>query len=601
MTDSSLHAAAWTRSPADWIRDRDVDERPPVRSSCYVTVRDGTRLAVDVWLPAAGGVVPTIVALTPYYRRFALGARAVADPCPGLGPYRDLFPRHGYAFVAVDVRGTGASFGSRAGMRAPLERLDAYDVVDWTVRQAWSDGAVGLTGISYVGAGADFAASTGHPAIRAVMPISSVWDTWGDMFYPGGLLFTGMLGGYGRMMEALDRDQRAVLAEYPYFSNPAFAGPAPVDEDPDGTLLQAALRAHDANFDMTDFITQLGFRGDALRHDPSFTTDTIAPRSYAAGIPADVAHYGVSGWMDGAGYTAGCIARFAALPNAAKRMLLGPWDHGARTHVSPARTVGPAPAFEMAAEMLRFFDAHVAGRDSGLGHEAPVHYYTMIEEAWHAANRFPPAGTAMQTLALGADGTMGWGEAGGAAGMVRHVASQSLGTGRHTRYERIAGQAVTAYYDDWHGRDAAMLCWTSAASIAEIEITGTPVVRLFFSADTRDAAVIVYLEDVGPDGHTRYVTEGALRASCRALNASTGLPLFTRAAQAHLLPGEVVELEIAMHPTSWLLRAGHRLRLALAGADRDHLVRVPFGQDPAFTVHWGPSMPSCLRIPVVPR
>ena len=303
MTDRSKGSPAWTMPPGAWIEGRARFEGAVARHSVYVPARDGTRLAVDVYRPETGGAVPAVLAFTPYYRRFALTAGSTADPCPGLGQYRDWFPRHGYALVAVDTRGTGASFGSRAGMRAPLERTDYHDVVDWVARQDWSNGRVGITGISYVGAAGDFAASLGHPAIRAVMPISSVWDTWGEMFYPGGLLYIGMLGGYGRMMEALDRDQRAVLADYPYFSNPDFAGPAAVDGD-DGTLLAAALRAHDANFDMTDFITQLGLRGEALRHDPTFTTDTIAPRTYAAGIPPGLAHHGVSGWMDGAGYTA---------------------------------------------------------------------------------------------------------------------------------------------------------------------------------------------------------------------------------------------------------------------------------------------------------
>ena len=162
------------------------------------------------------------------------------------------------------------------------------------------------------------------------MPVSSVWDTWGDMFYPGGLLYVGMLGGYGRMMEALDRDQREVLADYPYFSNPAFAGPAAVDGD-NGALLRAAIAEHDANFDMTDFITQLGMRGDALRHDPGFTTATIAPETYAAGIPTGAcALWGE--WLDGWGGVYGgggaavrCVAQSGAAVAAGA---LGPWGRG---------------------------------------------------------------------------------------------------------------------------------------------------------------------------------------------------------------------------------------------------------------------------------
>jgi predicted acyl esterase len=68
-----------------------------------------------------------------------------------------------------------------------------------------------------------------------------------------------------------------------------------------------------------------------------------------------------------------------------------------------------------------------------------------------------------------------------------------------------------------------------------------------------------------------------------------------------LVPNEPARLDIALHPTSWLLLRGHRLRLALAGADRDHLARAPFGVSPLFTVHHGGAMVSALHVPVVPR
>jgi len=613
MTDGSIGSPAWVLPPGQYLAQRERSHNgSPRRFSLYVSVRDGTRLAVDVYLPTPapeGAKFPVVFAFTPYCRRFALAPASPnsAEAAPSVAQYRDLFPHYGYAFVAVDTRGTGASFGARTGMRAPEERIDYHDVVDWVSRQPWCNGRVGITGVSYVGAAADFAASMGHPAIRAVMPVSSVWDTWGDMFYPGGLLFIGMLGGYGRLIEALDLDRRELLRDYPYFSSPSLAGPAPVDEDPNGALLAQAIAGHAANFDMTDFITQFGLRGTALRHDPDFTTATIAPKTYAAGISPDLPHYGVSGWMDGAGYTAGAISRFHALPNAEKRLLLGPWDHGARTHVSPARNAA-APRFELLAEILRCFDEHVAERNTGLAQEQPVHYFTMIEEAWHAASSFPPSGTKMRIWVLGPNGNLLDSTATLTTGADQYRVDHGLGTGRNTRYERIAGQAVEEYYPDWHGRDDRMVRWTTAPLDAPIEVTGTPVADLWITADTPDAAIIVYLEDVAPDGHTRYITEGALRASCRAVaEAPPDHPHpgpyhpCTLDAQIYLAPGEPARLEIAMHPTSWLVRPGHRLRLALAGADRDHLARVPFGASPLLSVLRGGTHASALHVPMAPR
>src|SRR5690349_17943353 len=103
---------------------------------------DGCRLAVDVYLPPdAPGRVPAMLILTPYYRRFALQADAppASEACPGVARWRDLFVPRGYAVVAVDVRGTGASFGTRDSFRSPRERDDYARIAEWVAAQPWCD------------------------------------------------------------------------------------------------------------------------------------------------------------------------------------------------------------------------------------------------------------------------------------------------------------------------------------------------------------------------------------------------------------------------------------------------------------------------------
>ncbi len=183
-------AEAWRVPPRRYLREHPPDCEGERLSSRYVSVRDGTRLAVDVHLPGTApepGRYPTVVLFTPYYRRFALrsGHEAGVEACLNIAQFRDAFVPRGYAVVAVDVRGCGASFGCRDGFRSPRERNDSFDVVTWIVAQPWCDGQVGSTGISYVGAAADFLASTGHPAVKAVVPTFSVWDTWSNHLYPG--------------------------------------------------------------------------------------------------------------------------------------------------------------------------------------------------------------------------------------------------------------------------------------------------------------------------------------------------------------------------------------------------------------------------------
>ena len=126
--------------------------------SHYIAAEDGTRLAADVYLPAGGdgAQYPALLTLTRY-------RRGLEDPETGerintLSGLDLHFLAHGYALVKVDARGSGASFGTRPVEYGRQEVLDAYDVVDWVVSRAWSNGTVGAYGTSYTGTTAELLA-----------------------------------------------------------------------------------------------------------------------------------------------------------------------------------------------------------------------------------------------------------------------------------------------------------------------------------------------------------------------------------------------------------------------------------------------------------
>jgi hypothetical protein len=280
MSDSDRDSAAWRRTPSAYLSMRPAQGSVGRPRSLYIVMADGCQLAVDVYLPpGASGRLPAILIFTPYYRRFALRAHAPpeSEASPGVARWRDLFVPRGYALVAVDVRGTGASFGTRDSFRSPRERDDYAWIAEWVVAQPWSDGRIGATGISYVGAACDFLASSGNPAVRAIAPISAVWDTYIDHYYPGGLLLNWLAQSYDALIVALDHDRRDLLGEFAYFKDPNLAGPAPVDEDPRGDTRDAAVREHIANFRMPAFITEFRYHDDALPYDPQFTPASFSP------------------------------------------------------------------------------------------------------------------------------------------------------------------------------------------------------------------------------------------------------------------------------------------------------------------------------------
>ncbi len=605
MPDRDDLGGAWRVPPSRYLAGRPAEFVVGAPTSSYVAMPDGCRLAVDVILPNgdAGKRWPTVLILTPYIRRFQL-APGVNDvePSPNSYRYRDMFVPRGYALVVVDARGTGASFGTRDSFRSPREREDYRTIADWIVAQPWSDGAIGATGISYLGAACDFLASTGHKAVKAIAPLFAVWDTWTDNYYPGGMLIKRLALVYDELMLALDHDRRDLRSKFSYFANPALLGPMPVDADRDGSLAREAMKGHLANFRMPDFITEFKCRDDALPYDPGFTSASFSPYNYLDEIPKDVAVYAISGWMDGAGYANGALSRFLTLPNKHKRVLLGPWDHGARVNASPWRA-RQEPEFPVLGEVLRFFDQHLAGRPTGLDQEDPIHYFAVHAEEWRGAKSWPPV-TGSQRFYTAPGRQL-------AAAQPNDDTSDNTradftaGSGTQTRYERIAGIEATSYYADWSEREPKLLGFTTPPLESPLEIAGHPVVSLWLSASEPDAAVFVYLSEIEPDGVSRYVTEGVLRAIHRAeapcpRNYRTTWPWrsFARKDARPMPIGEPQLLRFALLPTAWRFAKGSRLKLSIAGADSDHFAQTPHGRPPLLTVHSGGDKSSILELPI---
>jgi putative CocE/NonD family hydrolase len=604
----SVSEPAWRVHPADYVAKRPVDFQLGMPSSQYVTMRDGCRLAVDVYVPQiAGGTAtekfPTLAFFTPYYRRFKLRPGGSGEVNPNTGKFRDFFVPRGYAVVVVDVRGTGASFGTRDSFRSPREREDSREIADWIVGQSWSNGVIGATGISYLGAAADFLASTGHPAVKAIAPLSAVWDTYSDNYFPGGIQLKSLTKVYDEMMIGLDHDRRDVLERFSYFNNPDFEGPQPVDADPDGTLLNRAIRQHLGNFRQTDLMAEFRFREEGLPYDPSFSSASISPYSVAHGIRSDVAILSVSGWLDGAGYMNGAISRYLTMSDNPRHLLLGPWDHGARIDVSPWRQ-SVEPTFPLLGEVLRFFDTYLLGLDTALRDEAPIHYYALHAEQWRAASHWPPIETRTR-LFLAPERRLA--ESAPAAGADDYQVDFTLGTGTHTRYERIAGIDSRHYYADWQGRTQRMLSYTSAPLQAAMELAGHGLVDLHLASSEPDAALFVYLTEVEADGTERYVTEGLLRAlhrkespAPRSYQTTWPFHSFARADAAPLQSGRVERIRIPLLPVAWRFAAGSRICLSISGADDDHCGQVPHGRPPLLTLSWGADHVSTLELPMLP-
>jgi putative CocE/NonD family hydrolase len=263
-------------------------------------------------------------------------------------------------------------------------------------------------------------------------------------------------------------------------------------------------------------------------------------------------------------------------------------------------------AFDHVGEMVRFFDAHLRERDGDVMAEAPVHYFTMGEERWKAASAWPPPGTTTRTLHLAAGGVLA--ESGSAdAGADEYAVDFGVGTGVHSRFgKHLSGGRFPSRYLDRAKAAPRLLTYTSAPLPDDLEVTGHPLATLFVSSTASDGAFLLYVDDVGPDGVVHCVTDGALRGSARQTSPAPywlegPFHPYRRDGVEPMVPGEVVELAFDLFPVSWLFRAGHCIRVSIAGADKDNFQHIAEEQSPVITVYRGGGHPSRVEIPIVPR
>ncbi len=574
-----------------------AQQTPPavVTTSEYVTTRDGTRLAVDVHLPstrAAGERLPALLELTRYWRASedpTTGARR-----PSLYSLDRFFLRNGYAVLKIDARGSGASFGTRQAEYGPQEVRDGYDIVDWVVRQPWSSGSVGAYGTSYSGTTAELLAAVEHPAVKAVVPGWSDFDIYTSPARPYGLI-TAFVEEWGNFVAALDRNDRAVMK----------GAVRRVDVDSTGALVAAAVAEHARNPDVGAWARQAEFRDARYADGPTWAD--LGPLRWKAEIErSNVPMLVLVSWLD-AGTTEGALDRLRTFRNPQKLVIMAT-SHGGGAHASPfvvdtTPIKGNPTEDEMAHKRLEFFDRYLKGVKNGVDAWPAVRYYTLGIEEYRESAMWPLPGTTVRRMYLAADGML----ASGAAtreGSDRYVVDFGVNTGPNNRWATQMGRPVLRL-NDRAAMDARMLTYTTAPLEADMHIAGSPTIDLMVSSTHTDGAVLVYLEDVDPTGRSRYITEGGLRLIHRKLSRDsvfgvTPYTSFARADAAPMRPGEPTRVHFRILPTSVVIKAGHRLRLAIAGADSGVLGRVPETGTPTLTIHRTPRNPSALALPIAP-
>ncbi len=564
----------------------------PVRS-VYVTMRDGVKIALDVVLPEGlpeGSRVPTILTRTRYWR---------SGEGEGPNMRQRFLTSHGYAVVWGDSRGTGASFGVWPHHRARDETVDFSEVMDWIVAQPWSDGTIGGWGNSYTANTNDWFAERNHPAFKAGISRFPDYDPYTDLYFPGGVPNAYMGSNWGGRVKEMDLNVPRTRGG----GTPV--GVKPVDEDADGSMVAAAVAARRHVPSVYESMRGLVYKDEAMPLWNGVSMDWWGIHSHAEEVQrSGSAIYSWASWTD-AGTAQGVLHRFMTLSNP-QRAVIAAWSHGARQDTDPFHPADyelSPPTEAQLLEDLCFYEAYVRGEG---GPMRELVYRTMGEDGWKRTSEWPLPETEATPWYFGDEGMLTR-EAPVTAGADEYEVDFSHTTGTRNRWATNNG-AGDVVYPDRSDADSKLLTFTSAPLERDLEVTGYPVVTLYLRSTHTDGAVFVYLEDVTPEGRVLYIGEGQLRLLHRKVSDEE--PPFVTVGPYHsykeadaepMVPGELAEVTFSLHPTSVLFRRGHRIRVAIGGADADTFARIPSEGHPVWMVERGPESASHIVLPVIPR
>lgn len=494
------------------------DDAPSADSGLYefslendtLEMKDGVRLAVTYYRPAAkapGETFPVIMEMLPYRKDdfFALGDYE----------YGAYFAKRGYVVARVDVRGTGGSEGSiPASEYSEAEISDAVELIAQLSQKRWSNGNVGMYGLSWSAFNSLMTAHRKPPALKAIIAAHGSTDLfYNDVHYIDGALH---IDSYAHQ---IDTDNA-------------------MPQSPDYRIDEAYFRNR---FDREPWLfTWLRQQQDG---------DFWRKESLKFKTPLEVPAYLIGGLLDGYRDFVMDVGQKSKAPVIAE---IGPWNHA-----WPEYGV-PGPNYEWRQKALRWWDHWLKGMDNGIleepdqmifmrtGHP-PATDLDTVPGYWRCDRQWPLEGSTVRKLYPQP------------AQQLSDTPSPQLAT-HDLRYRAGAGMAAGGWWGEQTGDmaadDAHSLVYDSAPLTEAIEIMGMPQVGLIVAADAPFYQWTVRLEDVAPDGKVSLVSGAIINPSQR----------FSRLEPEALVPGEPATLAAQIHFTTWRFKPGHRIRLAVANA-----------------------------------
>ncbi|RKP53790.1 CocE/NonD family hydrolase [Pararobbsia silviterrae] len=503
-----------------------------------VTMRDGVELRVDVFRPVTPGRYPVLVAASPYPRQIQNLGAPLGFIEAGAS---DFFVPRGYVHVIANVRGTGGSGGTFNFFDAQ-ERRDMHDLVEWAGTQAWSDGQVGMVGISYFAMTQLEAAVEQPPHLKALFPVATTIDLYEAAMHHG-LASTSFLTPYLSMIgmtsahgsgffrnRLIDAARRVLHLPAIHKRFETMNGEAAI------AGLKVLLKLHHDPHPWDDL-----WRACVVEHqarDAWWDERDLLPLLDRVRVPV----YLGCDWDNVPMHLPSTFRAWHALVNSPHVRVAMLGEHGLAW-----------PWESLHIEALAWFDQWLKGRDTGILEGDPIRYWMPGEAQWRTTDTWPPRQTEHRALALRADGTLDRDE--GIPGSRR---SMAWGTGLNRERPSVADPATH-------------LVWTSAPLDSDLDVVGYAELAFDAISTAPDTAWIALIQDIDPSGAITEVTAGFMRASLRKVDeaASTiGAPVLPCTQFESVPVGVTVRYRLPFVVTARRFQAGHRIRLMLTSDDQ---------------------------------
>ena len=506
----------------------------------WIPMKDGIRLAATLYMPDGakpGEKFPALLEYLPYRKDDGTAA--------GDYPKHTYFAKRGYVSVRVDIRGFGTSEGVPPEREySEQEQMDGEQIIAWLAQQPWSNGNVGMFGISWGGFNSLQAAMRHPPALKAILAVDATAELFHDDVH--------YIDGIAHIDEfELNMDMAQGWTGAPdYTLDEKVLGPR--FDTPPWSLLYLKHQ-----------------------HDGPFWRGRVRPLSEIT-IPSFL----IGGLQDG--YRDN-VPDMLMQAKGQVRAIVGPWNH------TFPHDADFGPQIEWRNQAVRWFDHWLKGRDTGVEQDPRLVIYVQhwhppdpnlkeVPGEWRREDMWPPKGAKPSTLFL----------------QPNHTLSDSIVKRETHKLKYVPSIGVEAGF--WWGEllsdprpvDAFCLVYDSAPLQEEVAILGRPHALLRASATAPLADWFARLSDVAPDGTVTQITGAGINGAQRE----------SMTEPRDLEPGKVYPLDIQMHLTSWVFPKGHRIRIAISNALWPMMLPTPYAMTTSLEL--GGNEGSRLVLPIVP-